>query len=101
MGTKTIGITEAVYERLAAEKREDESFTDTIARLLDTATADWRHGFGRYQGAEGDALERLVSDVRRDHADGLAQRQTEVLRAGGFDLDETGNVRSTPDVDTE
>lgn len=40
MTTKTIGIKAEVYERLAAEKREDESFTDTIDRLLDTATAD-------------------------------------------------------------
>lgn len=96
MGTKTIGITEGVYERLAAEKRDDESFTDTIARLLDTATTDWRHGFGRYAGAEGDELERFVTDVRRDHAEGLAHRQREVLEAVGFDLDDQGNIRSTP-----
>lgn len=41
MGTKTIGITEEVYDRLAAEKREDESVTDTVARLIDESASDW------------------------------------------------------------
>lgn len=96
MATKTIGITEEVYERLAAEKREEESFTDTIARLLDTATSDWRHGFGRYGGTEGADFERIVTDVRASHAEGLAHRQNAVLEALGFDLDEQGTIRSTP-----
>lgn len=97
MATKTIGITTDVYERLAAEKREDESFTDTIDRLLDTATADWRHGFGRYDDAEGAELEQFVEAVRRDHAAGLARRQDEVLEALGDDG--SGTARSTPDED--
>ena len=33
MATKTLSITEAAYERLAAEKRPGESFTDVIMRL--------------------------------------------------------------------
>lgn len=33
MATKTLSITEAAYERLAAEKRPGESFTDVILRL--------------------------------------------------------------------
>lgn len=33
MGTKTLSITDAAYERLAAEKRAGESFTDVILRL--------------------------------------------------------------------
>lgn len=35
MGTKTIDIREEVYERLKAQKRDEESFTDTIERLLE------------------------------------------------------------------
>lgn len=97
MATKTIGVTEEVYERLVAEKREDERYTDTIARLLDTATADWRHGFGRYGDVEGETLERVVADVRREHAAGFADRQGDVLEELGFELDERGNFRSTPD----
>lgn len=97
MGTKTIGVTEEVYDRLVAEKREDESFTDTIARLIDITTSDWRHGFGRYRGESGDEFERIVDDVREDHVEGLAHRQDEVLEALGFELDEQGNVIATPD----
>lgn len=54
MGTGTIEVKKEVYDRLAAEKREDESFTDTIDRLIETATSDWRRGFGRYSGEEGE-----------------------------------------------
>lgn len=64
MGTNTIEITEAVYDRLAAEQREDERFTDTIARLLDAETPDWRRGFGRYDGEDAEVFERVVTDSR-------------------------------------
>ena len=37
MSTKTIALESSVYERLAREKRESESFTKVISRLLDNA----------------------------------------------------------------
>jgi predicted CopG family antitoxin len=37
MSTKTIALETSVYERLAREKRLSESFTKTIARLIDSA----------------------------------------------------------------
>ena len=37
MSTKTIAVESSVYARLASAKRESESFTKTIARLLDTS----------------------------------------------------------------
>ena len=46
MPTKTIGVREEVYERLRARKRDDESFTDLIDRLIDESEGDWREGFG-------------------------------------------------------
>lgn len=97
MGTKTIGITEAVYERLAAEKRTDESFTETIDRLLDAVASDWRQGFGRYAGEDGEVFDRLLREVRDDHAEGFADRQREVLEELGVELDDQGTLRSKPD----
>ena len=34
MGTKTIGIRDEVYETLKSMKREDESISDAIERLI-------------------------------------------------------------------
>lgn len=97
MTTKTIGITEEVYDRLAAEKREDESFTDTVARLIDESASDWRRGFGRYSGEEGEQLARLVTESKDARADGLAGSHDETLEAMGFELDSDGNIVSGPD----
>ena len=36
MGFKTISLSDAVYRHLRAEKRSGESFSDAIARLLET-----------------------------------------------------------------
>ncbi len=55
MGTKTIGVRDEIYERLKARKRDDESFTDLMDRLLDETTTDWREKFGTLP--EGDANE--------------------------------------------
>ena len=43
MSTKTIAVETSVYERLAREKRESESFTKVITRLL-AASAESRTG---------------------------------------------------------
>ena len=37
MSTKTIAVESSVYARLAGEKRESESFTKVIGRLLNVA----------------------------------------------------------------
>ena len=89
MGTKTIGVTEAVYERLAARKRADESFTDLLDRLLDEATADWREGFGTLPDDAAADLERIAREGRAALAAGLADRQTGALTAmADEDVDE-------------
>ncbi len=97
MTTKTIGITEEVYDRLAAEKREDESFTDTVARLIDESTSDWRHGFGRYNGEEAEKFEHITTESGAEHAKGLANSHDETLRKMGFELDSNGNIVAGPD----
>lgn len=76
MGTKTIGLREDVYRRLRAAKREDESFTDLVDRLLEETTADWRDGFGTLDADEASELERLAEESRDATGRGLAGRQT-------------------------
>lgn len=90
MGTKTIGIKDDVYERLKARKREDESFTDLMNRLLDESTVDWREGFGTLDADEAEELERAANTSRTQLSDGLAARQQEALE----DL-ETGDTDET------
>jgi predicted CopG family antitoxin len=91
MGTKTIGIKDDVYERLKARKREDESFTDLMNRLLDESTVDWREGFGTLDADEAEELERAANTSRTQLSDGLAARQQEALE----DLAETGDTDET------
>lgn len=90
MGTKTIGVRDDVYERLKARKREGESFTDLMNRLLDEATADWREGFGTLSPEEADDLEQLVAESRNQMSEGLAKRQQE-------ELEELSDVRDDTD----
>lgn len=79
MGTKTIGLRDDVYERLKARKRDDESFTDLVDRLLEEATADWQDGFGTLSAAESDELERIARESRQQLGAGLANRQEEAV----------------------
>lgn len=89
MGTKTIGLDDEAYERLAAEKRDDESFSDTVKRITDEVTTDWRRSFGRYSGEEGERFERAVVGSRKRASAGLAERQRQVTEIMRGDDDET------------
>ena len=81
MGTKTIGLREDAYERLKARKRDDESFTDLVDRLLEETTVDWREGFGTLSETEVDDLEDAVRDARIRTSEGLANRQRDAIEA--------------------
>lgn len=81
MGTKTIGLREDVYERLKAQKREGESFTDTVGRLLEESDVDWREGFGTLPESEADDLETVALASRKGLSDGLEARQQEAIDA--------------------
>jgi predicted CopG family antitoxin len=91
MGTKTVGLDDEAYEQLKAQKREGESFSDTVKRITDEVTTDWRHGFGRYSGETGERFERAVLESRPGLSAGLAKRQervNEIMRGDDGD-DET------------
>jgi predicted CopG family antitoxin len=75
MATKTIGIREDVYERLRARKREDESFTDLIDRLVDETSADWREGFGSLTTDDASELREIVERARASESRRLSVRQ--------------------------
>jgi predicted CopG family antitoxin len=91
MGTKTIGLRDDVYERLKARKREDESFTDLVNRLLDEQQTDWREGFGTLDAEEAEELEQAVETSRKQTSAGLAERQHETIEelSDTEDADET------------
>jgi predicted CopG family antitoxin len=94
MGTKTIGVREDVYERLRARKRDDESFTDLMDRLLDESKVDWREGFGTLDEDDAAELEELVKQSRERLNEGLATRQQNALKELS-DLDERENANET------
>ena len=79
MGTKTIGLREDAYEKLKARKRDDESFTDLVERLLEESTADWRDGFGTLPDEAAEELRAHAREARTRNTDGLAQRQQEAI----------------------
>ena len=60
MASKNIGIKEDVYERLKAHKRGDESFSETLDRLIDELDSDWRTNAGFLSDEEAAALEKEV-----------------------------------------
>lgn len=66
MGTKTIRVKEEVYERLKAQKRPGESFSDLLERLADRET-QFERGFGAFSDVDFEAgLSEL--DERFDEA---------------------------------
>lgn len=72
MATKTISLDEEAYERLAAEKREGESFSDVVKRLA--GERSWSEVAGIWAD-EIDELEAAIEEGRersRDRRDSLA-----------------------------
>ncbi|MFW5896209.1 MAG: antitoxin VapB family protein [archaeon] len=66
MGTRTIRVTDEVYEQLSALKRPDESYSELLYRLADR-DAGFERGFGRLADVDFEpAIAEL--DARFDEA---------------------------------
>jgi predicted CopG family antitoxin len=74
MASKNIGIREDVYERLKAHKRGDESFSETIDRLLHELDSDWRTNAGFLSQQEAAGLEGEVERGFEDLDDAFSER---------------------------
>jgi predicted CopG family antitoxin len=81
MGTTTIGLDDEAYERLEAQKREGESFSDTVTRITEAMASDWREGFGRLDDDTADRIAAVVAESRESTGRGLADRQRRALEA--------------------
>jgi predicted CopG family antitoxin len=78
MASKNIGITEDIYKRLKAHKRGDESFSETLDRLLHELDSDWRTNVGFLTNEEAADLEAEVARGREDIDDSLDELGTEI-----------------------
>ena len=90
--TKTIGVREEVYERLKARKRDGESFTELLDRLIDDTTPDWREGFGTLPEAETAELETAAAAAREQTSESFADRHetaVQTIQEDREDGDET------------
>ncbi len=78
MASKNIGIKEDVYERLKAHKRGDESFSETLERILHELDSDWRTNAGFLSDEEAADLEAEVSRGLEDVDDSFDELSDEV-----------------------
>ena len=66
MSTKTISIRDDVHKRLVEAKRQDESFSDVIDRLLKKESPDLSVFFGSLKNS--DLLDEIEEDSKRIRA---------------------------------
>jgi predicted CopG family antitoxin len=75
MGTKNISISEEAYERLAALKKQNESFTDVVNRL--TMKRSILELAGALTEKEGEEIRRSIEELREDSSKRLAAKRME------------------------
>lgn len=79
MGTKTISLADDAYERLKAEKRDGESFSDVVRRL--TSSVNLTDFHGTLSAETADELETTIADRRARHASERADRREQMTDA--------------------
>jgi predicted CopG family antitoxin len=78
VASKNIGIKEDVYERLKAHKRGDESFSETLDRLLHEFNSDWRTNVGFLTDEDAAEFERVVAQGLDDTDESLGDLADEI-----------------------
>ncbi|MFP4175149.1 MAG: antitoxin VapB family protein [Halobacteriales archaeon] len=76
MGTKTVSLSDDAYERLAAEKREGESFSDVVRRL--TQGVDLKEFHGVLSDETADEIEESIERSRRRNEERRADRKNRI-----------------------
>ncbi|RLM62756.1 antitoxin VapB family protein [Halorubrum sp. Atlit-26R] len=99
MPTKTIGVREEVYERLRARKRDGESFTDLLDRLIDESEGDWREGFGSLSAEEAESLREAAAASRERFDESATERQTAAIDRLADGVDEGRSDGDADDLD--
>ncbi|SDF46514.1 antitoxin VapB family protein [Halorientalis regularis] len=69
MGTKTIRLDEDVYDRVRAEKRDDETFSEAIDRLIGGPSLLELTGI--LSPEEADEFQEVIDDVDTDARDDI------------------------------
>ncbi len=77
--SKSIRLSEDAYERLAAHKREDETFSDVVMRLAGERSL--LEIAGVFSDEEADELREAVAERRKRRADGLEDIADELEHA--------------------
>ena len=81
MGTKSVRLDEEVYERIAAHKRDDETFSEAINRL--TSEYSLLEFAGSYSATEADRHRKLLDEAAAESDDNRRER----LRRLGIDIE--------------
>ncbi|MDS0299376.1 antitoxin VapB family protein [Halogeometricum sp. S1BR25-6] len=96
MGTNRIELDDEAYDLLKAERRDDESFSDAVKRIIAEVTSDWRHSIGTYEG-DIDEFVNAAQRSREATSYGLARRQEEANKL----FEELSDINESREDDTE
>ena len=72
MGTKSVRLDEEVYERIAAHKRDDETFSEVIGRL--TSDYSLLEFAGGYAAEEADRHRKLLAKADANASEDRRER---------------------------
>jgi predicted CopG family antitoxin len=68
MGSRTVALQDSTYERLKAARRQGESFTEAVDRLLEGKEPSLLDFVGLIPKKDADELGRVIEGMRADDA---------------------------------